>query len=101
MAALVMRIMWATMTRVRVIAGKAARINVFEKWRGVAHGRQRIEPAILDGEEEHQDIGDEEFGRGNGRERDRIDDAVEPAVTVERRQDAEKQRQRHGERSPS
>ena len=60
------------------MAGRAAR-DRYARGSGVDSLTvdSEIEPAQLDREEEHQDIGDEEFGHGDGGQRDRIDDAVE------------------------
>ena len=77
--------------------GKCRAVHVLEKIGRAAHRREGVEPLVLDGEEEHQEIGDEEFGRGDRRERYRVDDPVIPAVAVERRHHAEEQRQRHSD----
>ena len=53
------------------------------------------EPAEMDRHHEDQDVGDEELGEGDGAQREDVDRAVVEGVAVERRQDAEGQRQRN------
>ena len=49
----------------------------------------------LDRQQEDQDVADHEFGNGDGRQRDRGDQLVGPAVLVAHREEAEGDRQRH------
>ena len=57
----------------------------------------RADEGIAGDDDEGQHVGDEEFGEGDGGERDGIDRPVEEAVAVEGGGDAERQRQRHGD----
>ncbi len=59
------------------------------------HGRQRGEPAELDGEEEDEQIADEEFRHRDRDQRDDVGEPVDPLAFVDGREDAEADRQRH------
>ena len=49
------------------------------------------------GQEQHQNVCEEELGRGDRRQRDEVDGAVEDAVAIERCQKAQHQGQRDGD----
>ena len=56
-----------------------------------------IEPSEFDGEEKHQDIGNEKFRHGNRGECHGIDDAVKPGVAVKRCHAPKQEREGNGD----